>query len=327
MNKISRRTVLGSLTASGIALGFARTTYAAESKVENEPALKYQHVDVFTKKPLSGNGLNVFINDHILSHDQMLRITQELKQFEAIFLNPTSDPYKFKTSVFTTVEQLAFAGHPLLGAAAVLHNNLENVRTEENFQLELSEKTVSVKSVITAPGSYQVTMDQGVPEFGEILNKAQCIEMLEVLNLEEKDWQDELPIQMVSTGLPHLIVPIKSGIEKSKITRPDFEQLLLSYGAKFVYVFDVERQEGRTWENSGTPEDVATASASGPTAAYMVKYDLAKANEEIVIRQGRFVNRPSEMRIIVENDGKTDDLVKVSADVCLIARGIFENYS
>lgn len=334
MKKITRRTLLGSaitasVTISNPGLSKEKSKLMSEhenSNSSNKPALKYQHVDVFTNQPLSGNGLNVFINDHVLDPDLMLRITQEMRQFEAVFLIPGNKSNKYKTSVFTTVEELNFAGHPLLGAAAALHSNLSKPKKEENWLLELREKTVPIISELLGPGYYKVTMDQGIPVFGVKLDKNQSVEILKALNLSENDWADHLPIQTVSTGLPHLIVPIKSGIEKAQIIIDNLEQTLSLYGAKFVYVVDVLNYEGRTWENSGYPEDIATASASGPTAAYFVRHGLEDADKEIVIKQGRFVNRPSQMRITLESQGEGLDLVKVSADVCLISRGIMEYY-
>ena len=83
--------------------------------------LEFMHVDVFSRTPFNGNSLAVFPNSSALSTDQMLRITQELRHFETIFLEPTEQPDRVRARVFDLVEELPFAGHPIIGAAAVLH--------------------------------------------------------------------------------------------------------------------------------------------------------------------------------------------------------------
>lgn len=90
--------------------------------------LSYRHVDVFSKTPLSGNGLTVFTNCDGLSAEAMQKITQEMRQYESIFLFSTAEAHRFLARIFTMEEELDFAGHPILGAACVLH---EQVRHEE----------------------------------------------------------------------------------------------------------------------------------------------------------------------------------------------------
>jgi predicted PhzF superfamily epimerase YddE/YHI9 len=83
--------------------------------------------------------------------------------------------------------------------------------------------------------------------------------------------------QVASTGLPYLIVPVQSGLERARISHPGFEGLLDASGAKFVYVLDPDRPEGRTWDNAGRVEDVATGSAAGPAAGYLLHHGVRPA--------------------------------------------------
>lgn len=126
-------------------------------------------------------------------------------------------------------------------------------------------------------------------------------------------------MEVVSTGLPYLIVPITSGIEKAKISIMDFEILLAKFGAKFVYVFDLTTFEGRTWDNGGLIEDIATGSAAGPTAAYLTKHKLAPYDSTIIISQGRFLGRASEIQAYVETKENTVPSIWVSGDVVKVA--------
>ncbi len=87
-------------------------------------ALEYHHVDVFAREPLSGNGLIVFPDAGALTTATMQRVTQEMRQFESIFLAATPEPHRVRARVFTMEEELPFAGHPALGAACALHERL-----------------------------------------------------------------------------------------------------------------------------------------------------------------------------------------------------------
>ncbi|HDZ9482161.1 TPA: PhzF family phenazine biosynthesis protein, partial [Vibrio cholerae] len=127
------------------------------------------------------------------------------------------------------------------------------------------------------------------------------------------------PMEVVSTGLPYLIVPITSGIEKAKISIMGFEILLAKFGAKFVYVFDLTTFEGRTWDNGGLIEDIATGSAAGPIAAYLTKHKLAPYDSPIIISQGRFLGRASEIQAYVETNENTVPSIWVSGDVVKVA--------
>jgi len=294
--------------------------------------LEYRHVDVFTREALSGNGLIVFPEADGLAPEMMQRITREMRQFESIFLAPTAEIHRVGARVFTMEEELPFAGHPVLGAACVLHERLYYVGDAEEraeWTLELPVGPVQV-STTRREGWYEATMDQGQPQFGATLDAEMVSQMLAALNLEESDLYPGLPLEVVSTGLPYLLAPLASGLERAAIVRPGFEALLASVGAKFVYVLHLPTREGRTWDNDGRVEDVATGSAAGPVGAYLVRHGLAAAGAEITLQQGRFLGRPSQMRVRVEGadgaDGADGEIaaVYVTGDVRMVARGVFE---
>jgi len=280
----------------------------------------FRQVDVFTRTPFSGNGLTVFPESANLSAAQMQRITQEMRQFESIFLVATEDAREVVARVFTVEEELDFAGHPVLGAACVLHERLAGAGERETWRIRLNR---SIAPVTTArhEGWYSATMEQGAPIFGDVASPELRDEYAAVLSLAEDDLDETLPLQMVSTGLPYLLVPVRRGLERARIRRPAFEALLGQIGAKFVYVFDPGAREGRTWDNAGTVEDVATGSAAGPTAAYLVRYGLAQLETEILLAQGRFVGRPSQITVRVAGTAEAITGVSVGGDVCTVGGG------
>ena len=127
------------------------------------PALQYVHVDVFSPTPYSGNSLPVFTDARGVSAEQMLRITRELRHFEAVFLEPTAATDTVRARVFDLLEELPFAGHPLIGAAATLHH--ASGRPEDRlWRIELSGRVASITTSRTPRGFFGL-LDQGAPEF------------------------------------------------------------------------------------------------------------------------------------------------------------------
>lgn len=292
-------------------------------------SLEYRHVDVFTREPLSGNGLTVFPDAGSLTPETMQLVTREMRQFESIFLLPTGDTddtYHVRARVFTMEEELPFAGHPVLGAACVLHERLASGHERAAWTLDLAAGAVRV-STVRRDGWYEATMSQGRPLFGATAGAEFARQILAALNLTEDDLSTGLPLAVVSTGLPYLIVPLARGLERAAIVTPGFEALLAQVGAKFVYVLHVATCEGRTWDNDGRVEDVATGSAAGPAGAYLVQHGLAKASGgELIVHQGRFLGRPSEMRVRVDVEAQGGEIaaVYVGGDVRMVARGSFD---
>lgn len=120
-------------------------------------------------------------------------------------------------------------------------------------------------------------MDQGVPTLGPAIAGELAEAYRHALNLTPGHLHPALPMQVASTGLPYLIVPVQSGLDSARISHPGFEGLLEASGAKFVYVLDPDRPEGRTWDNAGRVEDVATGSAAGPAAGYLLHHGVRPA--------------------------------------------------
>src|SRR5215831_19776436 len=217
----------------------------------------FRHVDVFTRAPYSGNGLTVFPESAGLSAEQMQRVTQEMRQFESIFLFGAENAHEVVARVFTVEEELDFAGHPVLGAACVLHERLAGAGERETWRIRLN-RSVAPVTTERHEGWYSATMEQGIPTFGAVATSDLRAEYAAALSLSVDDLDEALPLQMVSTGLSYLLVPVQRGLERARIAHSAFEALLGRIGAKFVYVFDSQTCEGRTWDNAGLVEDVAT---------------------------------------------------------------------
>lgn len=277
------------------------------------------HVDVFATRPLTGNGLTVFLGTDGWSAPVMQRLTQEMKQFESIFLSEITST-NARARVFTVEEELPFAGHPVLGAAAVLHRTQAPEATARSWILKLTSGDVPV-STTEVGGHYVAEMNQGSATFGGAIAAADLQLILARLGLGSEDLASTFCAQVVSTGLPYLILPVRpEALVRAAIGGFDLEVLLAALGAKFILLLDVAGREVRTWDNLGRVEDVATGSAAGPAAAYLFSLGLADPNLPIELSQGRFAGRPSKIQ--VRRD--TSNRLHVSGEVWHVACGTLD---
>ena len=277
------------------------------------------HVDVFATGPLSGNGLCVFLNTEGWSKPLMQKLTQEMKQFESIFLAGIS-PTGASARVFTVDEELPFAGHPVLGAAAVLHQTQTPEATEGVWTLHLPIGELPVRTT-RINDHYRAEMNPGVAHFGECASGDRLLAILTRLGLGHDDLVPGITPQVVSTGLPYLILPVRpDALARARIRGNDLEAQLATLGAKFVLTLDVAGREQRTWDNLGHVEDVATGSAAGPAAAFLFEHELADPAQPVDLVQGRFAGRPSALR--VRRDGA--DSLFVSGEVWPVSQGLLD---
>ena len=274
------------------------------------------HVDVFATAPLTGNGLAVFLGTDRWSAPFMQELTREMKQFESIFLSEISG-VGARARIFTVEEELPFAGHPVLGSAAVLHRALTPGAAKSSWVLQLPSGNVPVTTE-KMEDHHLAEMDQGRPIFGKTVAAHDLEPILARLGLISGDLSPGLPAQVISTGLPYLILPVRPEPFAGAVIRgSDLESLLSQVGAKFVLPLDVAGREMRSWDNLGRVEDVATGSAAGPAAAYLYSLDLADSSLPIELSQGRFAGRPSKIRV---RRGEGENIF-VSGEVWAISHG------
>jgi trans-2,3-dihydro-3-hydroxyanthranilate isomerase len=155
-----------------------------------------------------------------LSTTVMQELTREVRQFETAFLTGVDLPGRAaRLRIFTEDEELDFAGHPVLGAAAVLHSLLPASDAEQSWALAVAQRTVEVRTR-GADRWVDAAMDQGVPKFGPAIAGDLAQAYRDALNLAHGQLHPALPMQVVSTGLPYLIVPVQSGLDSARsVTR------------------------------------------------------------------------------------------------------------
>jgi trans-2,3-dihydro-3-hydroxyanthranilate isomerase len=301
---------------------------------ESEGPIDYHHVDVFSDRPYSGNSLAVFVDPPPMSGPQMLAITQELHHFETIFVSRPvgAGAGTVSARVFDLVGELDFAGHPVLGAAAVLHD-LEATGErgagveERTCSVGLNnDRVVEVTTRRDPSGALAAVMDQGQPAWVTPPAVPEPEAVAAALGLDASDLDATLPLEVVSTGLRYLVVPVvPDAMGRARISRGDFSAFLGAHDAEFAYLLSASAPgptlEGRHWANDGIVEDVATGSAAGCVAAYLRRHERTGDGELVQLHQGRFVGRPS--RLAIQAFGSPDAITRVvvGGDVAVVGTG------
>jgi trans-2,3-dihydro-3-hydroxyanthranilate isomerase len=282
-------------------------------------AIPFYHVDVFSPEPLSGNGLIVYTEAAGFSDATMQALTQEMRQFESIFLQEIRDN-TVTARIFTCEEELDFAGHPILGAAATLHDLLAPDKHEAEWTFVMRKKTVKVTTAKKGD-HYEAIMNQGKAEFGRVLNETETASILGYLRARPGDLYPGLFPTVVSTGLPYLIVPFQNNRWQASFGAPGLEERLHEVGAKFIGLLDIETRSIRTGNNDGSLEDIATGSLAGPAGAFLVEHGFEKEGGIIRLNQGKNLGRDSQLFVRLQSFEKERADVLVSGEVCKIAQG------
>lgn len=291
--------------------------------------LKFYIVDVFAETKYAGNQLAVFTDTADLSSEQMQQIAREINFSETTFIQ-SSEPRAggYDVRIFTPYEELPFAGHPTLGTAFVLQREIIR-QPVDTITLNLKVGPIPVTPICDETGIERLWMRQNPPVFGAVVPAAA---VAPVLNLDPDDIDARFPIQVVSTGVPFLIVPLQSlaTLQAIRVNVDRLLELVVSLSAKMVFVFCPECRDpanqfsARMFAHAlGIPEDPATGSANGCFAGYLVKYAYL-GSEAIAVRveQGDAINRPSLLFLKAQQTA-TEIEVMVGGNVILVARGEF----
>ena len=309
------------------------------AKGEGGKARRYSYVqlDVFTERPLEGNALAVFTDARGLSDAEMQAVARETHLSETTFVLPREPAVErehgVRVRIFTTEEELPFAGHPTLGTAFALRGPDRRaagggaVRARSGaaeIALDLKVGRVPVEFTAEKSGRVFGEMRQVDPKMGE---RHSPEDIARVAGLEVGDIATDLPIQTVSTGLAFAIVPVKTrkAIEKLALDWKRVAEYTARTEAKFLYFVTREcvdpeaRMHARMIFYNG--EDPATGSAAGCAAAWMVAHGVAKADERVLIEQGLEALRPSRLFVRAGKEGDRVVNVRVGGHAVEVLRG------
>jgi trans-2,3-dihydro-3-hydroxyanthranilate isomerase len=298
--------------------------------------LHYHLVDVFTDRAFGGNPLAVVTNGRGVDGGTMQAVAKELNLSETTFVLPPDDPkHDWRVRIFTPGSELPMAGHPTVGTAFVLAREhlIPRAERETNIVFEEGVGPVPVRVEFENGEPVFAEMSQPLPRFGTRLDDRKAVASM--LSLEESDLEADLPVEIVSCGVPFLYVPLRS-LDAARRARPRvdlIERASHEHGippAVFVFTREVEGADSTVHSRMFAPglgiaEDPATGAASGPLGCYLVRYGLvAGESADIVSEQGIEMGRPSYIRIRIERQGEEIKAVRVGGQCHFMGEGFIE---
>jgi len=287
-------------------------------------ALDYHVVDVFTETALKGNGLAVVFDTVGLSTERMQAIAREFNLSETTFIQrrnrETEEREGVRVRIFTTQEELPFAGHPTLGTASVLKLSAPETLFEDTIRLALNVGSVPVRF---KADSLFGEMTQRDPEFGAELDAA-TVARLVGLTIDEIE-VGAAP-QVVSTGTAFAVVALRShdSLARLKVEQEEATKYLRENGGRWFYVLGPTGSDNPAWRARMQfygGEDPATGSAAGCAISFLVRYGMVAPGKQIHVRQGVEIGRASDLFLAADViSGKVGN-VRVGGSTVRVAKG------
>jgi trans-2,3-dihydro-3-hydroxyanthranilate isomerase len=312
--------------------------------------MRYLHLDVFTDRPFEGNQLAVFPEPKGLTTDEMQTITREMNFSECTFIFPADEPVpetqaaqaaganpgRVKMRIFTPYEELPMAGHPTIGSTFALaaEGVIEPGRENFVFELGIGPTPVSLEWV---DGRLSFAwMTQPLPTFAEEM--ADRAAVATAVGIDERDLAGDLPVQMVSCGVPFLFIPMASrrAVDTVSVDRKALARCCRGAGLDelpaFFFTTEGAGSTGGSGETVysrmlapgfGIAEDPATGGASGPLGCYLVHHEVIapEAAQRIISLQGVAMKRPSRIYISIDSRDGGIMRVRVGGRSVMVGRG------
>lgn len=284
--------------------------------------LPFYIVDVFTDKKYAGNQLAVFLDAENLSTELMQTIAREINFAESTFISKIQPENQSATiRIFTPEIEMRFAGHPIIGTSWVLMNKIVQSKPQ-SFKLSVPIGEISIQQ-----SGDLVWLQAAQPDFFDTFSKE---DFMSFSNLKAADFDDEFPIQEVTTGSAYVIVPLKNikALENLILDKTKMQEWLLmhfktSHKPFYFYCFNNEKLMSRMLfiENNQLAEDAATGSASTCLQAFLLKYYSPEI--KTINHQGYAINRPSQIHFDGKLSGDYFD-IKIGGKTQFIAKGEWE---
>jgi trans-2,3-dihydro-3-hydroxyanthranilate isomerase len=289
--------------------------------------INFYIVDVFAEEKYAGNQLAVFVNAGSLPDPQMQKIAREMNYSETTFvLSSELRAGGYDVRIFTPQQEIPFAGHPTLGTAYIIRQEILKGEAEKiKLNLPVGQIPVTVVSEEGKPDIFW--MQPNPPTFGQ---KLTVEAIAPVLHLDPQEIDPRFPIQEVSTGFPFIIVPLQSrkALQQARIDREKLLALVANTEAKAVLIFCPETRHAANQlsvrvfvDYFGIPEDPATGSANGCLAGYLVQYTYFGQDwVDLRVEQGYEINRPALLLLKAEKNGAGIEVL-VGGQAVLVAKG------
>lgn len=296
--------------------------------------MRYFVLDVFSGTPLEGNPLAAVVDADGLSDARMQAIAAEFNLSETIFVEPPRDPSnRARIRIFTRTLELPFAGHPTVGAAALIAR-LDaggDGGGDQAFRLEETVGVIACRARLD--DGWRGYADFALPRLPEVEPaRAPAAALASALSLEaaEIGCGAHEPLEM-SAGTPFTAVPVRD-LDAVARAAPRLDLWVAAFGdgshaAAFVYTAGGRGRDAayhaRVFApNQGIREDPATGSASAAFVGAMARFEApADGSHRRVVEQGFEMGRPSRLVATFTTVGGAVTEARIGGDVVVVARG------
>ncbi|WP_237386669.1 PhzF family phenazine biosynthesis protein [Xenorhabdus sp. Sc-CR9] len=272
----------------------------------NNIVINYNVMNAFTHIPLEGNPVAVFHDSEVLSAPVMQAIARQLQLSETTFISERTENGHARVRIFTPVNELPFAGHPLMGTASAFsrRHGLNHFVFHTHFgavpvSVEHHSEVLSEVKITVPLASYKPFVEEK--------------KLLTALGLEKA----ELPVEIYDAGARHVLVAVDSistlhGLQPDQRALADFDDLAVN-----CFSWQGTQVENRMFSPAyGVTEDAGTGSVVGPIVQHLIKYRQLQMNEKVVIEQGILLNRRCVMYGEVKSKNGLASHTELSGQVC-----------
>ena len=279
--------------------------------------MKFYIVDAFTSVPFGGNTAGVVLleDDKGFPSDTLMqRIAAQLRYSETAFIKQNGEK-DFTIRYFTPEGEVDLCGHATIASFKVL---MECGRTTEG-DVCLNRTLAGDLNVYVGE---QIMMDMATPQV--VGKEVEMKELYRIMAGREMETVQELPVEIISTGLPDIILPLAS-VEELQSLKPDM-QALAKLSKKLevtgVHAFAIADDNYTAHVRNFAPlygidEESATGTANGALSYYLFRHGIAKEGDRCTYLQGEAMGRASEITAQVMAGGK----IKVGGNAAIMASG------
>ena len=286
-------------------------------------SFQFFQVDAFTDVALRGNPCAIVLDADSLKSDQMQAIAREQNLSETAFILQ-SDQADVRARYFTPFQEIPLAGHPTIASIHILveSGRIQLTEPKTTISLELEAGIVSV-DVLTSPGNpTEIVMTQLKPQFLSIVPPDQATS---AFGLSSTDLIPEKPVQVVSTGTPQLMLPVRDVniLDKIQVNIASLKQLSSDFQFFSAHLFSVSNTESFARHFATPPdvfEDPFTGSATGGMGAYLWHYNLI-SQPTFVAHQGAWIKRPGQGRVTILGPRNNISAVQVGGRAITVITG------
>lgn len=300
--------------------------------------IKFVQADVFTDTAFGGNPVAVVPDASELTSDGMQKVAREMNLSETAFVcAPTDSQAHLRVRFFTPKQEIPFAGHPALGAAYILAQEGRFTLNEPltRIRLQTMMGILPVDLHITRGEIQKVVLVEPTHTLmARIEHDEDILQLATGLSIQANQIaRDRFPVEVVSTGLPVIITPLRSltAVKNILLQSGPIEELCNKYGAQGVMAFSLMTVQPQSDVHTrmfapviGIPEDPATGSASGALGAYLVRHRAlpVQPTTHILSEQGYELDRPSTLYIEVDSHLNEIREVRVGGQTIVVLEGV-----